>query len=59
MRPTCEGIDAEPMLDEMALYAGESCALINDILPAGEIVRQIMQQAEAALDTLNGLRGSR
>jgi NAD(P)H-dependent flavin oxidoreductase YrpB (nitropropane dioxygenase family) len=32
-------------LDEMCLLAGESCALVHDILPAAEIVREIMREA--------------
>jgi nitronate monooxygenase/enoyl-[acyl-carrier protein] reductase II len=40
-------------LERTALYAGESCTLINDIKPAAQIVREIMQEAE---ETLQGLR---
>ena len=35
-----------------ALAAGQSSALIHEVLPAGEIVRQIVQEAESALDRL-------
>ena len=31
------------------LWAGESCAVVNDIKPAAEIVRDLMLEAEAAL----------
>ncbi|HLQ56490.1 MAG TPA: nitronate monooxygenase [Streptosporangiaceae bacterium] len=30
-------------------WAGESCAVVNDIKPAAEIVRDLMLEAEAAL----------
>lgn len=32
-----------------ALYAGQSCALVNDVKPAAEIVRELARGAEAAL----------
>ena len=32
-----------------ALYAGESCTLIHDVKPAGDIVRQLMADAEQAI----------
>jgi nitronate monooxygenase len=35
-----------------ALYAGESCTLINDIKPAAQIVRDIVSEAE---EVINGL----
>ena len=28
------------------LYAGESCTLVNDIRPAGQIVRDVIREAE-------------
>jgi nitronate monooxygenase len=32
-------------IDDLPFYAGMSCALVNDILPAGEIVRKIAAEA--------------
>lgn len=40
-------------MERTALYAGESCSLINDVKPAAEIVREIVEEAEA---TIRGLR---
>jgi len=40
-------------IERMALYAGESCTLINDIKPAGQIVREIVREAE---EVLRGLK---
>jgi NAD(P)H-dependent flavin oxidoreductase YrpB (nitropropane dioxygenase family) len=40
-------------IERTALYAGESCRLINDIKPAGEIVRDIVREAE---EIIRGLR---
>ena len=36
-------------LDGMALYAGQSCSLVNDIKPAAQIVGDVMRDAEATL----------
>ena len=33
------------------LWAGESCSVVNDVKPAGEIVRDLVRDAEAALAT--------
>ena len=42
--------------EEYALQAGQTCGLINEIKPAGEIVREIVEQAEAIIrDRLPGL----
>lgn len=40
-------------LEYTALYAGESCSLVNDIKPAAQIVRDIVREAE---EVLKGLR---
>ncbi|HET9448879.1 MAG TPA: nitronate monooxygenase [Steroidobacteraceae bacterium] len=40
-------------LDYTVLYAGESCDLVNDIKPAGAIVRDLVTQAETVLGELN------
>ena len=29
-----------------ALYAGESCSFVNDIKPAGQIVQDLVREAE-------------
>jgi len=36
-------------LERTALYAGESCTLINDIKPAAQIVQDVVREAEAVL----------
>lgn len=41
-------------LEYTALYAGESCGLVDDIKPAAAIVRDVVAEAEAVL---RGLRG--
>jgi hypothetical protein len=42
--PTFEGD-----LDYAAMLVGESCSAVNEILPAGEIVRELARDAEKAL----------
>lgn len=42
--PPMPGCTAD--MERMALYAGESCALINDIKPAARIVADIVREAE-------------
>ena len=41
-------------MEQTALYAGESCRLINDIKPAGQIVQDIVHEAEAVLKHISG-----
>lgn len=41
-------------MEQIALYAGESCRLINDIKPAGQIVQDIVHEAEEVLKELKG-----
>jgi nitronate monooxygenase/enoyl-[acyl-carrier protein] reductase II len=36
--------------DEYLPFAGQSAGLIDEVLPAGEIVRRVVQEAEAALE---------
>ena len=36
-------------IENAVLYAGESCSLISDIKPAGEIVRDFVREAEAVI----------
>jgi nitronate monooxygenase len=45
--PPLEGFDGD--IEYAALYAGQSCALVNDIKPAAEIMRELVRGAEAAL----------
>lgn len=40
-------------LEHMALYAGESCELVNDIKPAAQIVSDLMREAREAMKTLD------
>lgn len=47
-----EGLDP----DRSAFAMGQSAGGIHDVLPAGEIVRRIMAEAEAALDKATALR---
>jgi nitronate monooxygenase len=44
------GVTAD--LEHMALYAGESCELVNDIKPASQIVRDLMREADEAVQRL-------
>jgi len=39
-------------LDYAALYAGESCSLVNDIKPAAQIVADVMREAEEVMTRL-------
>ena len=39
-------------IDRMALYAGQSCSLVNDIKPAAQIVSEMMRDANAVLHDL-------
>jgi nitronate monooxygenase len=47
--PAAEYVEGE--LDEFVFYAGMSCALINDIAPAGDIVRRIAAEAREIIGT--------
>jgi NAD(P)H-dependent flavin oxidoreductase YrpB (nitropropane dioxygenase family) len=42
----------EGAVGEMALYAGPGAGLVREVLPAGEIVRRLAAEAEAALEAL-------
>jgi nitronate monooxygenase len=42
-------------IDDMALYAGESCGLVHDIKPAARIVRDVVREAEDTLKELKHL----
>jgi nitronate monooxygenase len=41
--------DFDGDLEYAPLWAGESCSVVNDIKPAAQIVRDLVQEAEAAL----------
>jgi nitronate monooxygenase/enoyl-[acyl-carrier protein] reductase II len=45
-------IGFEGDLEYTALYAGESCSLVNDIKPAAAIVRDVVAEAEGVLREL-------
>jgi enoyl-[acyl-carrier protein] reductase II len=47
-----EGLDP----DRSAFAMGQSAGGIRDVAPAGEIVRRILAEADAAIDRVNGLR---
>ena len=40
-------------IEQMALYAGQSCSLINAVKPAAEIVAEIVRDAEQTLNQLS------
>jgi len=42
----------EGNIEDAVLYAGESCSLITNVKPAGQIVRDFEQEAEAVLRSL-------
>jgi nitronate monooxygenase/enoyl-[acyl-carrier protein] reductase II len=46
--------DFEGDVEYVALYAGESCELVNDVKPAGVIVRDVVREAEEILKKLAG-----
>ena len=50
---------AEGRIDELSLWAGQSAGLIGEVLPAAEIVRRTVAEAEAALAGLAGDFGAR
>lgn len=41
--------DSEGDLEYLPMWAGESCSLVSEIKPAGDIVRDLVRDAEAAL----------
>lgn len=41
--------DFEGDIEYVPMWAGESCSVVNDIKPAGDIVRDLVREAEAAL----------
>jgi nitronate monooxygenase len=44
------GFDGDP--DYAPMWAGESCEVVRDVKPAGEIVRELVREAEAALPSM-------
>ena len=42
-------VSFEGELDYQAMWAGESVEVVNDVLPAAEIVRRLAEDASAAL----------
>lgn len=50
-----EGLDP----DKSCFAMGQSAGGIHDVAPAGEIVRRIMSEAEAAIDRVSGLKSRR
>jgi NAD(P)H-dependent flavin oxidoreductase YrpB (nitropropane dioxygenase family) len=48
--------DDEGEIEAMPMYAGTSVGVVRDVLPAGEIVRRVMREADAACDRLASLR---
>jgi len=44
--------DVSGHIEAMAMYAGESVALVNTVLPASQLVRSLAEGAEALLETV-------
>jgi NAD(P)H-dependent flavin oxidoreductase YrpB (nitropropane dioxygenase family) len=42
-------------IDDVVLYAGESCGLVHNIKPAAQIVRDVVQEATEAMEELTRL----
>jgi nitronate monooxygenase len=47
--PPADYVDGE--IERLPFYAGQSCGLINEILPAGEIVRRIATEATELINS--------
>jgi nitronate monooxygenase len=45
--------DATGSIDDMAIYAGQSCGQIRDLRSAGDRLRQLVAEAEACLDRMD------
>ena len=39
-------------IDDVVLYAGESCSLVHDIKPVAQIVHDVIREAEETLEEL-------
>jgi NAD(P)H-dependent flavin oxidoreductase YrpB (nitropropane dioxygenase family) len=46
------GLDAEGDIDALSLWSGQSVGLVSEIKPAGDIVREIVAQAQSTLRKL-------
>ena len=42
-------------VEGLAMYAGQSVGLIEDVLPAGEIVQQLVTETQVTLERVNRL----
>ncbi len=42
-------------MEQVPFWAGQSCSLVNDIKPAGQIVRDTVREAEEIIERLHGL----
>ncbi len=51
--------DVAADVEQMALYAGQSCSLIDAVQPAAEIVADMVRDASAAIDGLTAYREAR
>ena len=49
-------ISATGEIEATCLYSGQSAGLVDDIVPAGELVRRIGAEAEAALACAESMR---
>jgi nitronate monooxygenase len=48
-------LEFEGDLESMPFWAGQSCSLVHNIKPAGDIVRDIVREAEEVIESLNGM----
>ena len=46
------GTDVEGDIDALSLWAGQSVGLVSEVKPAGDIVREIVAQAQSTLGKL-------
>ena len=51
--------DFDGDIEYAPLWAGESCSVVNDIKPAGDIVRDLAREADAMLAAAGGARQNR
>jgi NAD(P)H-dependent flavin oxidoreductase YrpB (nitropropane dioxygenase family) len=49
------GPDFDGDIDALSLFAGQSVGLVSEIKPAGDIVREIVAQAQSTLGKLGKL----
>jgi nitronate monooxygenase len=47
---TSPAVEVDGDIEALSLWAGQSAGLIRDVLPAAEIVRRIVAEAQLALD---------